>query len=98
MKPSSLIPPNFGSWRVRRLFLFSVSLFCMAVVGYCLWQDKDTRTAESAVAMAFYSLMMITGSYVFGATWEDISTRKTLADKLPDKPKEEDPPCGLNSD
>jgi hypothetical protein len=43
----------------------------MATIAYCLVTRLDSKVAESAVTMAFTTLMAVTGSYVFGATWDD---------------------------
>jgi hypothetical protein len=56
--------------------MFIVSAFCMAVIWWCLYRNLDTRVAESAVTMAFLTLGGIVGSYVFGATWEDVQQAK----------------------
>lgn len=68
--------PGQSSWRIRRRFMFAVSAFCMWVVAYVLWKDLTSGPADTAVTMAFLTLLGIVGSYVFGATWEDISMTK----------------------
>jgi hypothetical protein len=70
---------DWGSWRLRRRFMFLVSAFCMLVIAYCLYKDLTSAVAEAAVTMAFFSLLGIVGSYVFGATWQDVSTANRLA-------------------
>lgn len=77
-----MIPTSFGgrpavgigSWQVRRAYLFTVSAFCMGVIAYTLGHDMHSRVAETAVNMAFIGLISMVGSYVFSATWQDIST------------------------
>lgn len=66
----------YGNWMIRRRFMFAVSAFCAWAIVYVLVTGKDTRSAETAVEMAFWTLLGITGSYVFGATWEDIHRLK----------------------
>lgn len=68
--------PGQSSWRIRRRFMFVVSAFCMWAVAYVLWKDLSSGPADTAVTMAFLTLLGIVGSYVFGATWEDISMTK----------------------
>lgn len=68
--------PGQSSWRIRRRFMFAVSAFCMWTVAYVLWRDLSSGPADTAVTMAFLTLLGIVGSYVFGATWEDISMTK----------------------
>ncbi len=88
------VPATLGSWRFRRLFLFASAAFCMATVGYCLWADKNTQVAEAAVTMSFVYLMTITGSYVFGASWEDTQTRRLMAKLESSHPKKEEENVG----
>lgn len=71
-------PAGVGSWRMRRAFMFAVTAFCMAVVAYILTEDVKGRVAETCVTMSFFTLMMVTGSYVFGAVWQDVSTIKSV--------------------
>lgn len=68
-----------GVWRNRRLFMYATTAFCMAVVGYVLHYDMSGEVAETAVTMAFLTIMSTAGSYVFGATWDDHSARQLLA-------------------
>lgn len=65
-----------GQWRIRRKFMFTVSGFCMVSVGYCLGMDLDSKVAETVVTMSYLVLGAIVSSYVFGATWEDISVAR----------------------
>lgn len=71
---------NKSSWRVRRRFMLVISAFCMFIIFYILYKEINTTPAEAAMTMAFMCLISIISSYVFGATWEDITTRKTNAD------------------
>jgi hypothetical protein len=65
-----------GDWKIRRRFMFGVSLFSMWAIAYVLMRGSDTRSAETAVEMAFLCLTGIVSSYVFGATWENIHRMK----------------------
>ncbi|UGL62756.1 hypothetical protein [Xanthomonas phage FMYAK-P1] len=65
-----------SSWRVRRRFMFVVCAFCMWVIGYVLYRNLASGPADTAITMAFLTLISIVGSYVFGATWEDVSLAK----------------------
>lgn len=71
-KPTQFI----GSWRMRRRFLFVVTLFCSLMIAYANIWGRDTRVSETTVEMAFIALIMITGAYVFGAAWQDISAMR----------------------
>lgn len=70
-----------GSWIWRRTFLWAVNLFCCWVIGYVLWNQLDTRPADTAVMMAFATQMMSVGSYVFGAAWDDKNKMQLLGAK-----------------
>ena len=59
--------------------MFAVTIFCMGSIAYVLWTGLDTKAAEAAVTMAFATLLGTVGSYVFGATWEDNSSRALQA-------------------
>ncbi len=62
-----------GSWKVRRRVMFMVLAFSVGVVCWSIW--KDNKVAETAITMAFTTIMATTGSYVFGATWDDKNKR-----------------------
>lgn len=70
------VSPPANSWRVRRLFMFAVILFCMTCVGWVLWKELTSAIADTVVAMSFTVIMGTMGSYVFGAIWDDSNVRK----------------------
>ncbi|UTC27983.1 hypothetical protein [Stenotrophomonas phage A1432] len=72
-----------SSWRTRRRFMFAIAAFCMWVIGYVLYKDLSSSPADTAITMAFLTLISIVGSYVFGATWEDVSIAKAKISKAP---------------
>ena len=75
MEGNSNIPKG-GNWKIRRMFMFLITIFCVAVISYCLWAELDTEVAETAVLMAFLTIIANVGCYVFGAAWEDINISK----------------------
>ena len=84
-------PIPASSWKIRRRFMFAVAAFCMWTIAYILWKGLATGPADTAVTMAFLTLIGIVGSYVFGATWEDVSIAKNkgpaaMAAARPSKP------------
>lgn len=85
---------EWGSWDRRRRFMYVLSAFCMVVIAYCLLGNLDTQVAETAVTMAFLGLLGICGSYVFGATWQDVSTARAFAPRRarPPAPLSDEPP------
>ncbi len=60
-----------GSWKRRRRMMFTVVAFCMGCVALVLYQETDTVVAQTTVTMAFTTLISVTGTYVFGAVWDD---------------------------
>lgn len=68
-------PPQY-SWNRRRRLMYLVVVFCMAVVAYILLRGLSGSVAETSVTMAFGTIVSVTGSYVFGATWQDITSIK----------------------
>jgi EamA domain-containing membrane protein RarD len=69
--------PLGSSWRWRRGMMFAVLAFCAWVVAYVLVARVETRPAEAAAEWAFITIISIVGAYVFGATWEDLSSMKS---------------------
>jgi len=63
--------PGGSSWAVRRRLMFTVVAFCMLCISWALWKNSDTQVMQAAVTMGFTTISAITGSYVFGAVWED---------------------------
>ena len=51
--------------------MYSVVAFSMACVAWALYKDTDTQVMQATVTMAFGTISAVTGSYVFGAIWED---------------------------
>lgn len=70
---SNTTPTDRGTWKIRRRVMFMVMGFSVAVVCWSIW--KDNKVAETAITMAFTTIMATTGSYVFGATWDDKNKR-----------------------
>lgn len=68
------------NWARRRRFMYAVSVFCAAVVTYILAKELDTGPADTAMTMAFLTLIGIVGSYVFGAAWDDRNLMKFRKD------------------
>jgi hypothetical protein len=63
-------------WKHRRRYVAVVLAFCMLTVAWALYKNLDTKVAETVVMMAFWCIIATTGSYVFGATWSDVSLLK----------------------
>jgi len=69
---------HHGSWKMRRLVMFVIGLFCMATVCYILATGVDTEPAETAMTMSYLTLIVIVCVYVFGAVIDD----KNILDKI----------------
>jgi len=63
-------------WAGRRVTIMVTTLFYMGVIVFALYTKVDTRVAETACEMSFLALTANVGSYVFGASWEDITMSK----------------------
>lgn len=74
------VPTNrtLDNWQVRRIFMFVQMLFCQGAIGYVLWNDMQSRVAETAVDFAFVLMGTIILAYVFGATYEDIAKARLV--------------------
>lgn len=59
-------------WAGRRRLMLLVVAFCMATISYCLWKDRESSVAETAVTFAFLTIGSTVGSYVFGKAWESV--------------------------
>ena len=66
----NFIPPPH-SWKIRRIFMFAVTGFCMASILLALLVKPDTGVAGTVVSFAFGTITGTLGTYVFGAVWDD---------------------------
>lgn len=71
-----------GSWKWRRIFLWSVNIFCAYIIFYIVYTKLDTRPADTGMMMAFITQMMSVGSYVFGAAWDDKNKMELLSARI----------------
>jgi len=72
-------------WKVRRKVLFATILFSMLVIAYVLVaRGAEDRVAETALTMAFLTIVSCVGSYVFGAAWEDIAVATKIVQQRRD--------------
>lgn len=67
-QPKSESKPD---WTLRRRMMFTVVLFSGVCICWALFKDTDTNVMQTAVTMGFNTLIAITGTYVFGAVWDD---------------------------
>lgn len=69
-------PSTPGSWKNRRRFMVSVTLFICAFMVFTVLYLGDTPTTSTVVTMGFTAITGIVGSYVFGAVWDHREARK----------------------
>lgn len=73
-KPTPPTDPEFRpSWTNRRRTLFATLAFCALVIAYIMVWGGDTRVNETIVQFAFITAGGCVGSYIFGATWQDVT-------------------------
>lgn len=66
------------SWTIRRRIIIGALLFCAGVIFYLTLWGEDVRLHETIALSAFGAGMMIIGSYVFGAAWDDRNVMQML--------------------
>lgn len=59
------------SWRIRKRYLYTLSLFFAVEIVFSLYKGLESDVAETAVTYAALGLIGSVFSYVFGATWDD---------------------------
>lgn len=78
--PHSIANP---SWKYRRLIIFSTlvldAVLLVCIVGGWLFGVGDSTVAQIVAGGIIARSMAIVGSYVFGATWQDINIAKLLS-------------------
>lgn len=60
------------SWLLRRLVIFGVLALCFYVVIRITEKDASRPVDEILVLSAFSTIIAVVGSYIFGASWENI--------------------------
>lgn len=70
---------NLDTWSRRRRLLWTVVIFSMLVVGYCLWTEPSI--SEIVIISAFSLIGSVTLGYVFGAVWDDNNVLKGFLKK-----------------
>ena len=74
MTTASNKDPEFRpTWENRRRTLFATLFFCAAIIVYIVGWGGDTRLNETVIQFAFITGGGVLGSYIFGATWEDVT-------------------------
>lgn len=62
---------QYTNWTYRRLYLYVVTFVAFIAGGYPLYSGMDNTVAETAVTTALLGISALTGTYVFGAVFDD---------------------------
>lgn len=67
------------SWKIRRRIVIATLGFCAGCITYLMiCGQADSRLHETIAYGLFGTGISVIGSYVFGATWDDMNVMKTL--------------------
>lgn len=66
------------SWTIRRRVVFATLLFCAAAVAWLLVAGESTPLNETIANGLILLAGGVIGSYVFGATWDDLNVMSKL--------------------
>ncbi len=61
------------SWTIRRRIITATLLFCAAMAVTIMLKDSGSETETALVYSLFGLAGAVIGSYIFGATWDDIN-------------------------
>ena len=67
------------SWRIRRVLMFIVTIFCMSIIWTVVDGAMDTETARTALTYSFWVIFSVLVIYVFGVITDEQIAR--LLDK-----------------
>lgn len=74
----------FGdNWPKRRRVLYAVLAWAMGSATYIVVAGTDNELMRTAFVMLVGLILSVTGSYVFGAVWDDADKRKNLPTSAP---------------
>lgn len=57
-------------WKYRRLAVFIILSFCIGTITYLVLHGEDTRLNETIANGVLFLMGAVSGSYIFGATWD----------------------------
>lgn len=60
-----------NEWKRRRARLDAALTFIALASAWIIWKDSDSAVAEAAITVLIPSGVMLIGTYVFGAAWDD---------------------------
>ena len=61
------------SWIIRRRIITLTLIFCASMATIILFKDSGSETESALVYSLFGLASAVIGSYIFGATWDDIN-------------------------
>lgn len=71
--------PRYPHWRYRRAIIFLTLIFCASCIVFVMVRGGDSRVDETIVVSAFGLAGAVIASWVFGAVWEDNTTRSAAS-------------------
>lgn len=80
-------------WFARRTIVIVQLVLCWAIVLYLARWGVDDALRRDTANMAWLAIMSITGTYVFGAAWDDRDIRRRVA-QISGAAPAEPPPSG----
>lgn len=69
-------PSNQFEWKRRRRIIHGALIFCATLVSIIAAIGGDTDLNRTIVTSCFALATLIISTYVLGATWDDLNTRK----------------------
>ena len=69
------------SWKIRRVLMFIVTIFCMTIIWKVVDGAIDTKTAETSIIYSFWVIFSVLVIYVFGVI-SDEQIAKLIDKKL----------------
>lgn len=75
--PLNFLPTD--NWSIRRRWMKVVLAWAMLNTQYILFWGEDNALNQNALIAFVGMVVAITGSYVFGAVWDDNDKRKWKA-------------------
>lgn len=74
--------PSQSSWTIRRRIIVITLFWCGVMVTYLSIWGRDIQLSETSVNGLLLLMASVIGSYVFGATWDQNSQRKSEVDAM----------------
>jgi hypothetical protein len=81
-KPAAPSPPFWRPWMVRKNTALAIIIWAASMITYlAIWGQSDSLREAIATSLALLLASTI-GSYIFGAVWDDQSSRRAEIDAM----------------